>query len=178
MDGARPYRSGPRCYREVQRQFLREYVHEPEDAGLVERNNHSRWACPPLPVTKPGTSEFRITIDYRPVNRMTVPIPGAAPNQAVGAQAVEGAYGFRTFDFHKGLWQMPLHPASREMFCFVTEDSVFTPTRVPQGASDWAVHFQAPMNDVLKQSCFSRAAWPGSMMYSCSLSYRVRTCTI
>eukprot|EP00644_Phytophthora_capsici_P012184 jgi/Phyca11/119395/e_gw1.38.469.1 len=49
---------------------------------------------------------------------------------------------------------MPLHPNSREFFSFVTEDGVYTPTRVPQGASDSAVHFQAQMNDVLKDLLF------------------------
>ncbi|KAG3072173.1 hypothetical protein PI125_g22570 [Phytophthora idaei] len=141
VDGAQPYRSGVRRYPEAQRTFLREYVRELEAAGLVERNNQSRWACPALPVAKQGTGEFRITIDYRPVNRLTVPLAGASPNLAVATESVRGSYGYGAFDFHKGFWQMPLHPSSREMFSFVTEDGVFTPTRVPQGASDLAVHF-------------------------------------
>ncbi|OWZ14581.1 hypothetical protein PHMEG_00011920 [Phytophthora megakarya] len=151
---AQPYRSGVRRYPEVQRRFLRDYVCELEAAGLVERNNQSRWSCPVLPVAKQGTNEFRITIDYRPLNKLTVPIAGAAPNLVVVVGAVRGAYGFGTFDFHKGFWQMPLHPNSREIFSFVTEDGGVTPTRVPQGASDSAVHFQAQMNDVLKELLF------------------------
>ncbi|OWZ04566.1 hypothetical protein PHMEG_00023512, partial [Phytophthora megakarya] len=152
--GSLPYRSGVRRYPEAQRQFLREYVRELERAGLVARNSKSRWSCPALPVAKQGTGEYRITIDYRPVNRMTVPLAGAAPNLAVVVESVRGAYGFGAFDFHKGFWQMPLHPNSQEMFSFVTEDGVFTPTRVPQGASDSAVHFQAQMNEVLKDLLF------------------------
>ncbi|OWZ07165.1 LOW QUALITY PROTEIN: hypothetical protein PHMEG_00020479 [Phytophthora megakarya] len=122
---AQPYRSGVRRYPEVQRQFLRDYVREFEPAGLVERNNHSRWSCPALPVAKQGTNEFWITIDYRPV---TKPLAGAAPNLAVVVEAVRGA--------------------------FVTEDGVYTPTRVPQWVSDSVVHFQAQMNDVLKEVLF------------------------
>ncbi|KAG2779695.1 hypothetical protein PC129_g17799 [Phytophthora cactorum] len=37
------------------------------------------------------------------------------------------------------------------MFSFETEDGVFTPTRVPKGASDSAVHFQEQMNAVLEE---------------------------
>ncbi|OWY99025.1 LOW QUALITY PROTEIN: hypothetical protein PHMEG_00030049 [Phytophthora megakarya] len=99
---AQPYRSG--------RQFLRDYVRELEPARLVERNNHSRWSCPALPVAKQGTNEFWITIDYRPV---TIPLAGAASNLAVVVEAVRGAYGFGTYDFRKGFWQMPLHSKSR-----------------------------------------------------------------
>ncbi|KAF1313307.1 hypothetical protein FI667_g17508, partial [Globisporangium splendens] len=108
-DDATPHRTSVRRYPEPQRQFLREYVRELEQGGLVYRNNHSRWACAALPVRK-SDGGFRITVDYRPVNRMTVPIAGVAPNLAVATQCVQGAYGFGRFDFHKGFWQMPLHP--------------------------------------------------------------------
>ncbi|GMF50338.1 unnamed protein product [Phytophthora fragariaefolia] len=158
--GAQPYRSGVRRYPEAQRQFLRDYVRELESAGLVVRNNQSRWSCPALPVAKRGSGEFWITIDYCPVNRVTVPLAGAVPNIAVVVESVRGAYGLGVFDFHKGFWQMPLHPNNHEMFSFVAEDGVFTPTRVPQGASDSAVHFQAQMNDILKDLLFrSMLVW-------------------
>ncbi|OWZ14282.1 LOW QUALITY PROTEIN: hypothetical protein PHMEG_00012264 [Phytophthora megakarya] len=101
-------------------EFLWEYVRELEEADLIQRNTQRRWACRALPVAKRGTDEFRITIDYRPVNRLTVPLAGASPNLAV-----------------------------------VTESRiVFTPTRLPQGASDSAVHVQAQMNEVLRDLCF------------------------
>ncbi|KAJ8558743.1 hypothetical protein ON010_g8708 [Phytophthora cinnamomi] len=112
VPGAQPYRSGVRRYPEAQRQFLRGYVSELGAAGLVERNNRSRWSCPALPVAKQGTNEFRISIDYRPVNKLTVPLAGAAPNLTVVMEAVRGVYGFGTIDFHKGFWRMPLHPNS------------------------------------------------------------------
>eukprot|EP00644_Phytophthora_capsici_P012504 jgi/Phyca11/122030/e_gw1.46.463.1 len=152
--GAEPYRSGVRRYPEAQWQFLRDYVRELEEAGLVVRNNQSRWSCPALPVAKGSSGEYRITIDYRPVNRKTIPLAGASPNLAVAVESVRGAYGFGAFDFYKSFWQMPLHPDSREFFSFVTEDGVFTPTRVPQGATDSAVHFQAQINDILKDLLF------------------------
>ncbi|KAF4128207.1 RNase H-like domain found in reverse transcriptase [Phytophthora infestans] len=148
--GAEPYRSGARHYSEAQRQFLREYVRELEEAGLVVRNNQSRWSCPALPVAKGNSGEYRITIDCRPVNRKTIPLAGASPNLAVAMKSARDAYGLGAFDFHKGFWQMPLHPDSRGFFSFVTEEVVFTPTRVPQGATDSAVHFQAQMSDILK----------------------------
>uniref|UniRef100_H3H0K0 Reverse transcriptase domain-containing protein n=1 Tax=Phytophthora ramorum TaxID=164328 RepID=H3H0K0_PHYRM len=140
--GVQPYRSGVRRYPEAQRQFLREYVRELEDAGLVERNTQSRWACPALPVAKRGTDEFRITIDYRPVNRLTVPLAGAAPNLR----------------------------SPRELFSFVTEDGVFTPSRVPQGACDSAVHFQAQMHEVLRDLLFRNVlVWIDDvLLYACT----------
>lgn len=140
-------------------------MRELEDARLVYRNKQSRWLCPALPVAKPGTGTYRITIDYRPVNKMTVPLAGAAPNLAVVVEAVRGAYGLGTFDFHKGCWQTLLYPSCQEVFSFVTEDGVFTPTRVPQGASDPAVHFQSQMNDVLQEMLFRNVlVWIGDVL--------------
>jgi hypothetical protein len=54
---------------------------------------------------------------------------------------VRGAHGFGKFDFFKGFRQLPLQEDSRELFSFVTEDGMFTPTRVPQDTADSALHF-------------------------------------
>ncbi|GMF14937.1 unnamed protein product [Phytophthora fragariaefolia] len=120
---------------------------EPLKNGLVKRTNASRWACPDLPVKKPHSDDFRCTMDYRPANKWTVALAGATPNLVVVIQSVKGAYAFGLFDLFKGFWQLPLHPISQELYSFVTEDGVFTPTRVPQGASDSATHFQLQMQD-------------------------------
>uniref|UniRef100_H3H4R4 Reverse transcriptase/retrotransposon-derived protein RNase H-like domain-containing protein n=1 Tax=Phytophthora ramorum TaxID=164328 RepID=H3H4R4_PHYRM len=118
--GVQPYRSGVRRYPEAQRQFLREYVRELEDAGLVERNTQSRWACPALPVAKRGTDEFRITIDYRPVNRLTVPLAGAAPNLAVVTESViDGAGVEHDPERLAALRQMPLPPTGAALQHFL-----------------------------------------------------------
>ncbi|OWZ16452.1 Retrovirus-related Pol Polyprotein from transposon 311 [Phytophthora megakarya] len=51
----------------------------------------------------------------------------------------------------KGFWQLPLHPNSQEIMSFITTDTVSTPDRVPQGASDSATHFQSSE----MQNCFT-----------------------
>jgi transposase InsO family protein len=153
-DDAEPHRSATRKYPQLQREFLRRYVRELEENGLIVRNNTSRWASAAHPVRKQGTDEYRITVDYRNVNQMTVPLASTTPNLAAVTQSVRGAYGFAKFDFFKGFWQLPLAEDSREYFSFVTEDGVFTPTRVPQGASDSAPHFQLQMHEVFSGQLF------------------------
>lgn len=68
---------------------------------------------------------------------------------------VKGALSFGTFDLFKGFWQMPLHDDSQELFSFVTEDGVYTPTRVPQGAVDSALHFQSQMQEVYSRLLYN-----------------------
>lgn len=53
-------------------------------------------------MAKGGSGEFRITIDYRPVNRQTVLLAGAAQNLAVVMESVQGVYSIAVFDIHKG----------------------------------------------------------------------------
>ncbi|KAG6616303.1 uncharacterized protein IUM83_03561 [Phytophthora cinnamomi] len=139
-----PHRSAPRKYAPLQAAFIRDYVKALVDGGLIEQNNSARWACAVVPVRKPGTQDkFRLTIDYRPVNSVTVPIAGTMPSAAIQADAFQGKKIFARFDFTQGFWQLPLHEDSREIFSFVTPDGVYTPTRVPQGAMDSALHFQS-----------------------------------
>ncbi|POM68944.1 Hypothetical protein PHPALM_14828 [Phytophthora palmivora] len=151
---AQPYRSGVRKYPDMQRAFLRTYVQELLDNGLVRRNNSSRWACAALPVRKAGGDGFRITVDYRPVNKLTVPLAGTTPNLTAVTQSVRGAYGFGQFDLFKRFWQLPLMEECQELLSFVTEDGVFTPLRVPQGASDSAMHFQLQMHECFREMLY------------------------
>ncbi|GMF52091.1 unnamed protein product [Phytophthora fragariaefolia] len=139
-----PHRSAPRKYAPLQAASIRDYVKALVDDGLIEQNNSARWACAVVPVRKPGTQDkFRLTIDYRPVNSVTVPIAGTMPSAAIQADAFQGKKVFARFDFTQGFWQLPLHEDSREIFSFVMTDGVYTPTRVPQGAMDSALLFQS-----------------------------------
>ncbi|KAG2954699.1 hypothetical protein PC117_g945 [Phytophthora cactorum] len=83
-----------------------------------------------MPVTKPGSrDQFRLTIDFRPLNRVTIPIADSMPTASTTTDAFSGK--------------------NREIISFITEDGVFTPKRVPQGATDSALHFQGELRKVL-----------------------------
>ncbi|OWZ00833.1 LOW QUALITY PROTEIN: hypothetical protein PHMEG_00027895 [Phytophthora megakarya] len=116
--------------------------------GLVRLNNANRWACAAVPVRKAGLRDaFRLATDYRPVNRMTVPIAAAVPNLVVVTSRVRGAKAFAKFDLFNGFWQMPSAENSQEIFSIKTDEGVYTPTRVPWGAVDSAMHFQSTMQE-------------------------------
>ncbi|OWZ07339.1 hypothetical protein PHMEG_00020277, partial [Phytophthora megakarya] len=122
VEGATPFRARSRRYAQAQRNFLRQYTKRLELMGFIRQNNQSHWACAAVPVAKPKSQdEFRMTIDYRPVNALTVPIAGAVQDIADSADETQ------------------------EFMSFVTTDTVWTPSRVPQGASDSATHFQNEM---------------------------------
>ncbi|KAG3079109.1 hypothetical protein PC121_g7076 [Phytophthora cactorum] len=81
-EGAVPVRCHGRPYLPLQRTFIRDYVSQLLERGLIRKNNASKWASPVVPVRKPGTEDqFRLTIDYRVVNSKTVPLAGQLPTQ-------------------------------------------------------------------------------------------------
>lgn len=102
-----------------------------------------------MPVRKPGGHEFRQTCDYRPVNEMTEGIVGVMPNLQVALGHCKEKKFYAIFDFLKGFWQLPLAKVSQEILSYMTDKKVYTPTRVPQGCTDAALHFQATLEIVL-----------------------------
>ncbi|POM62149.1 hypothetical protein PHPALM_28729 [Phytophthora palmivora] len=124
---AKPYRSPPRKYAPLQAEFIREYVKSLVTDGLVEKNNAARWfQC--------GNQALATSV---------------MPSAAVVMEVLLGQKVFARFDLTQGFWQLPLHPDSHELFSFVTPDGVYTPKRIPQGAMDSALHFQAQMQTLL-----------------------------
>ncbi|POM61981.1 hypothetical protein PHPALM_28920, partial [Phytophthora palmivora] len=149
-DDAVPFRCHGRNYPPLQAEFIRGYIRQLLERGLIRKNNASKWASAVVPVRKPGTdNQFRLTIDYRPVNAQTVPVADRMPTQGEVIGAVRGAKHYARFHLPEGFWQFPLHEDSQEIFSFLTPDGVFSPLRVPQGVTDSALHFQAQMQTVL-----------------------------
>ncbi|OWZ20977.1 hypothetical protein PHMEG_0004547 [Phytophthora megakarya] len=123
----------PRRYAPFARAYMRNYVNVLVEYGYVYTNN---FYC-----RKAGGNEFCITCDYRGVNNMTVPVAASGPNLAVITSCVKGATAIRKFGLFKGL--------GCEVFSFQTDESIFTPRRVPQGASTMQTTFEDLINEHL-----------------------------
>ncbi|OWZ13662.1 hypothetical protein PHMEG_00012973 [Phytophthora megakarya] len=148
---------GPEC-------LLGEHVRTLEKMGFVRRNNISRLACVVVAntwlnschyVKTARLNEFRLTIEYRPVNALTVPITDAGAGMTSSSENVDGAYGFAGFDMPCGFSQLPLDDDSHEIMSFITDDGVWTPCRVQQEAADSPLHFQNQMNVAFADMLYS-----------------------
>ncbi|KAG2775798.1 hypothetical protein PC129_g4106 [Phytophthora cactorum] len=107
-EGAVPVRCHGRPYLPLQRTFIRDYVSQLLERGLIRKNNASKWASPVVPVRKPGTEDqFRLTIDYRVVNSKTVPLAGQLPTQGEVLDAVRGLSISLTLICPKGSGNFP-----------------------------------------------------------------------
>jgi len=150
VKGAKPQKCKARHYPPHLVEFMRGFNAELERLGWVYENPTSRWASTALPVSKNGSNEYRQTSDYRAVNALLDAIAGMMPNLRSVTKNVRGMRHFGLFDFIKGFWQLPLAEDSQEILSYMTDSKIYTPTRVPQGCSDAALHFQRTM-----ETCFA-----------------------
>lgn len=152
---ARPIRVKLRNYSASQRAFISSLMQDLVRHNLVYANPSSKWACAPLIVPKAGPSQWRFTVDLRPVNRFTVPYQFPMPRVEIELTKTAGSRFYANFDFTHGYWQLPLHPESQECQSFITPDNVYTPTRVLHGTTNAVLHLQSflSMNlpDALKE---------------------------
>lgn len=139
--GAQPVKCKARRYPPLHREYLEKHIDQLVKAGLLYENHRSRWASPALVVPK-KLDDLRMVVDTRRVNKCTEPIIWPMPNLDVEMSALEGSYVYFVLDWFRGYWQLLLHPDCREMFTIMTHKGLYTPTRVPMGATDSVAHCQ------------------------------------
>lgn len=167
--GIKPVKVPTRRYSYVHRRFMQEETERQIALGLARRNSHSEWASAPFCVPKkvvegqplpPLIDQFRMTIDLRAVNQLTTSTAWPMPNLEVALNELQGATCFAKFDLVSGYWQFPLDPSCQEYFSFMTDREVFTPTRVPQGATGSVAYVQKSMCYIIGEDLLYRSVIP------------------
>lgn len=143
-----PVKSPMRRYPPLHVEFMRKHVAELEAVGAVYKNNRARWAAAPRIVPKKDPSDLRMTIDSRPINACTEPMPWPMPNLDAALATLAGTRVYFSLDWLKGYWQLALHPSCQELFSFMTPFGVYTPTRVLMGQSDAVAYCQYVENEL------------------------------
>ena len=104
---------------------------------IIERTEASEWVSNIVAVEKTDGS-LRICVDLRAANKAV--IPDKYPTMTIDelAAATSGAKIFSKIDLRKGYLQIPLHPDSRDLTTFITEDGLFRFKRVSFGLASEA----------------------------------------
>lgn len=159
VEGAAPVRAKPRRYPPEKRQFLRKYVAQLLKLGLVKPAEHAEWVAAPLIVPKKPPAMYRMTMDYRPINKATIKNTWPMPHIDAVINDVQGAVFFAIVDFCSSYWQLPLHKDSQALHAFMTPDGVMQPTRTTQGGCNSAANFQACVEPCFGQLRGNLLAW-------------------
>lgn len=96
-----------------------------------------------------GQKKWRIVIDFRKLNEMTVNNIFPLPNISEILDQLGKASYFSTLDLAHGYYQVPMNPKDKEKTAFSTDMGHFQFTRLPQGVKGGPATFQRLMNHVL-----------------------------
>ena len=145
--GKGPVRATPRRYNPRQSKFLRESVQKLCELGLLKLNPKSKWSSPVF--LPPKKDSFRFTVDSRLVNSCIEPRAWPLPFLEVDLEKAVNAGYYAVLDADNGYFQIENDEKFAEIFSILTEDGIFTPTRLVQGTIDGVAVFQSAMMTIL-----------------------------
>ncbi|GAB0208920.1 hypothetical protein GRJ2_003357700 [Grus japonensis] len=104
-----------------------------EGQGVISRT-HSPFNSPIWPVRK-SNGEWRLTVDYRGLNEVTLPMSAAVPDMLELQYELESkaAKWYATIDIANAFFSIPLAAECRPQFAFTWRGIQYTWNRLPQG---------------------------------------------
>ena len=149
-----PSRRIPENLREKVRIKLEEF----EKAGIIRRSK-SPWSFPLRIVGKPDGS-VRITVDYKPLNKV-IKIPQyPAPYIPDYFNKLGKAKFFSKIDLKEAYYQIPNAESAIEFTAFICEHGHYKYLGMPMGISSAPAAFQSYMDEILKKFKIADTAFP------------------
>lgn len=143
------YRYPPSHEEEVKRQ-----IDEMEKQGII-RKSRSRYSSPIIVVPKKkdesGVQKFRIVVDYRRLNQVTIDDKYPLPNIDNILDKLGKAQYFSTLDLAKGYHQILMSDKDIEKTAFITPSGLYEFLRMPFGLKGAPATFQRLMNEILRE---------------------------
>ncbi|GJU68209.1 putative nucleotidyltransferase, ribonuclease H [Tanacetum coccineum] len=148
VPGATPVAKSPYRLAPSEMQELSGQLQELQDKGFI-RPSHSPWGAPVLFVKKKDGS-FRMCIDYRELNKITIKNRYPLPRINDLFNQLQGVCYFSKIDLRSGYHQLRLHEDDIPKTVFRTRYAHFEFTVMPFGLTNAPVVFMDLMNRVCK----------------------------
>ena len=122
----------------------------------MKQNSKSKWSSAVF--LPPKGDSFRFTVDSRQVNQCIEPRAWPLPFMEIDLERAVNAGYYAVIDADNGYFQIENDAEFAEIFSILTEDGIFTPTRLVQGTIDGVAVFQSAMMTILADQLHRTAA--------------------
>ena len=143
-----PIYQRPRRFPEPVADAIEIQCHELQSLDIIKPSK-SPWSSPVVPVRKKDGS-IRLCIDYRKLNKVTIPDRFPMPNITDSIFGLHGIKFMTSLDLVKGYYQIPLDPNSEELTAFSTSRGHWQFKRLPFGLCNAPATFQRQMLEILR----------------------------
>lgn len=144
----RPYRQAP-----IQTLEINKQVEKLLENNVVQES-HSPWNAPvhlvPKKMDASGETKFRMVIDYRRLNEITVDDKYPLPNINDLFDKLGKSVYFSTIDLASGYHQIEVEKRDRQKTAFSTQNGHYEFVRMPFGLKTAPATFQRTMDNVLR----------------------------
>lgn len=143
----RPIASRPRSHAEEHEKAIDEEVKKMLEAGVIQASD-SPYSSEVVMVEK-KTGDWRVCVDYRALNRVTVDDKYQIPRITELLFSVKGSKYFAALDLRSGYWQIPMDESSRRYTAFRAPSGLYEFLVMPFGLKNAPATFQRSMDFIL-----------------------------
>ena len=130
-------------------EILRKELQKLLDLGVISPGN-SPYASPVHLVPKKEKGTFRVTGDFRLLNKQTIKDSYPLPFLNDFVDSLSGCRCFSSLDLFQSYHQLPIAPQDREKTCLITPLGSYVYNKMPQGLKNSGNTFQRHMDMVLR----------------------------
>jgi hypothetical protein len=143
-----PVRSAPRRTNPVAKEEIGSQIKKLLEQKVIEPSV-SPWASP-IVLVKKKTNDWRLCIDYRRLNDVTVKDAHPLPRIDDTLDALQGNTYFTALDLHSGYWQVAMNELDKSKTAFTCPQGLYQFNTMPMGLCNAAATFQRLMQHVLR----------------------------